>query len=276
MLGALFALALSSGSVPAQMPLQGMLTLASPADEVRESDPPPVREPEPLAEIVYHDARLQQMVEELALESPRAASMLLTIRKLGFPLSFGTFDDLAEEMQQEYSAWTRSPRSAAGYMAPVVRQGEEFQGQLVTVKINIAVNLTMLEEVFSAAAAELPLSGVEWAEIQRLETLSVLAHELVHAYGLAVTGGDPRFGCQDPHEDESPRASCVMLGENLVRGEIGAPLDWDYGFPTAALLATRYTEVAQRRATLQEIAAFRLPWSFEPPLKVPPRLPLGG
>jgi hypothetical protein len=256
------------------MPLQGMFTLASASDEVQGPGATEGEEAEPLAAIVYHDLRLQQMVEELERESPTVASMLLEIRTLGYPLTFGTFEHLAEEMQQEHSAWTRSQRSAAGYMAPVVREAEAFQEQLVTVKINIAVNLTMLDEVFADALLALPLSGVEWSEIRRLEVLSVLAHEIVHAWGLAVTGGDPRFGCQDPQGEESPRGSCVMLGENIVRSEIGAPLDWDYGFPTAAHLAARYSEVAERRASLREIAAFRLPWDVEPPVNLPPRLPL--
>jgi hypothetical protein len=276
LLGALLALALSSGSVPAQMPLQGMLTLVSATGDVPESSTGAAVEVEPLPAIVYHDARLEQMVGELERESPTAASMLRTIRELGFPLTFGTFDDLAEEMQQEYSAWTRSPRSAAGYMAPVVRQGNDFAGQLVTVKINVAVNLAMLDEVFADAPTAVPDSGVEWGEVRRLETLSILAHELVHAYGLAVSGGDPRHGCHDPQEDEVPEASCVMVGENLVRREIGAPLDWDYGFPTAAVLASRYTELATRRAQLQEISSFRLPRSSTPPLRTPARLPIEG
>jgi hypothetical protein len=275
LLGAVLALALSSGPVPAQVPLHVWMRAQVHGDP-GEGSSTPAGVPETLADVVYHDPRLQQMVEELERESPTAASMLLDIRRLGFPLTFGTFDDLAEEMQQEYSAWTRSPRIAAGYMAPVVRQGNAFPGQLLTVKINIALNLSMLDEVFRDAPAALPRPGVEWEEVRRLEVLSVLAHELVHAHGLALAGGDPRNGCHDPHEEESPEASCVMIGENLVRSELGAPLDWDYGFPSAATLATRYEQAAARRAALREIAGFRAPFDFEPPLELPARLPLGG
>jgi hypothetical protein len=231
---------------------------------------------EPLAPVVYHDARLREMVEELQRESPTAASMLLTVRRLGFPIAFGTFADLAEEMQQEYSAWTRSSRSAAGYMAPVVRQVKEFSEELETVKINVAVNLSMLDELFLSAPAALPQADVDWEEIRRLETLSVLAHELVHAYGLALSGGDPRQGCHDPEEGELPEASCVMVGENIVRGEIGAPIDWDYGFPSAVSLAQRYSDAAARRAKLLEIAGFRAAFGFGAPLRLPPRLAIDG
>jgi hypothetical protein len=231
---------------------------------------------EPLAPVFYHDVRVRQMVEELQRESPTGASMLLTVRRLGFPIAFGTFADLAQEMQQEYSAWTRASRSAAGYMAPVVRLVKEFSEELATVKINVAVNLSMLDEVFQGAPAALPQADVDWEEIRRLETLSVLAHELVHAYGLALSGGDPRHGCHDPEEGELPEASCVMVGENIVRREIGAPLDWDYGFPSAASLAQRYSDAAAHRAKLLEIAAFRGAFGFEPPLRLPPRRAIDG
>jgi hypothetical protein len=268
LLGALLALALSSGSVPAQMPLPRMLTIR-PASYV--SEPVATRG---LAPIEFHSERLKRLTSELERESPTASAMLNTIRRLGFPITVGTFVDLEPEMQQEYSSWTRSSRSAAGYMAPVVRPGPAFTGQLTTVKINVAVNLALLDELFEGAPAEVPDATVSWAEIQRLETLAVLGHELVHAYGLALSGGDPRIGCHDPAEGQSTRLSCVMIGENIVRSEIGAPLDWDYGFPSAKGLSERYSAVAARQRALAEIAAYRLPHRFEVPLRLPERKPL--
>jgi hypothetical protein len=274
-LGALVALALSSGSVPAQMPDPSqpqrvpswMLTIR-PAAQVSAQE---------LSPIEFRNERVKLLMDELERESPTAAAMLQTIRKLGFPMSVGSFDDLEQEMQEEYSSWTRSTRSAAGYMAPVVRPGAAFSGQLTTVKINVAVNLTLLDELFDNAPTDVPDAGVTWKEIQRLETLAVLGHELVHAYGLAISGGDPRVGCHDPFEGQSTQVSCVMIGENILRSEIGAPLDWDYGFPSARSLAGRYQAVSARAQALQEIAAFRLPQRFElPPLQVPDRRPLGN
>jgi hypothetical protein len=229
-----------------------------------------------LAPVEYSDDRLRRMMDELQRESPTAASMLHTIRKLGFPMRIGTFSDLEQEMEEEYSAWTRSSRSSAGYMAPVVRPGGAFSGQLVTVKINLAVNLALLGELFEGAAVEVPSPAVPWNEIRRLETLAVLGHELVHAYGLAVSGGDPRVGCHDPHEGQSTQTTCVMIGENIIRGEIGAPLDWDYGFPLASFLAERYAGVAARERALREIASYRHEFRRERFLELPARKPIGG
>jgi hypothetical protein len=257
LLGALLALALS---VPAgaQMPAEGTLTYVSSPDGTGDG--------ELLAPVEFLDLRVREMVEELERNSPTTASMLLAIRRAGFPLSFGTFADLAAEMQQEYRSWSRGTRNAAGYMAPVVRSGPGFSHPLTTVKINVAVNLRMLEELFADADTVESDSLVSWPEVRRLEMLSVLAHEIVHAYGLAMSGGDPRHGCHDPYEDERPQDSCVMIGENVVRKEIGAPLDWDYGFPSLASLAERYSEAEARRAKILEIAAFRLPRPLEPEL----------
>jgi hypothetical protein len=66
-----------------------------------------------------------------------------------------------------------------------------------------------------------------------------------------------------------------MIGENIIRQEIGAPLDWDYGFPSARGLTERYTAVAARERALAEIARYRLPNRAEP-LRLPEREPLGG
>jgi hypothetical protein len=234
----------------------------------------PAPAPERPSPVMFYDERLQEMVQELARSSPTAAAMLRAIQGSGVPLAFGTFPDVAEEMEHEYSSWDPQRRTAAGFMAPVVREVERFSGELVTVKILVAVNLTMLEDVFEGAEAVVE-EAVSWGEIRRLETLSVLAHELVHAYGLAVSGGDPRLGCHDPSSDERPADSCVMVGENLVRREIGAPLDWDYGFHTLASLAERYQEVEGRRALLGEMA--RIEWPSPPlqplALRLPPREP---
>src|SRR5688572_11172181 len=194
LLGALLALGLSSGAVPAQMPVPDMLAYVSLPENYASLAAPEAT----LAPVEYLGDRLRLMMEDLERSSPTAADMLLTIRKLGYPLTLGTFADLHEEMQQEYNSWTRAQRSAAGYMAPVVRPESKFSGQLTTVKINVALNLALLDELFASAPSEVPGSTVQWDEIQRLETLAVLGHELVHAYGLATSGGDPRVGCKDP------------------------------------------------------------------------------
>lgn len=214
-----------------------------------EMDPAPA-----LAPVFFHDARLERMVDELGRSSPTAARMLTAIRGAGFPLSFGTFHDLAEEMRQEYSSWDPTRKRTVGYMAPVVRPLPGARAPLTTVKILVALNLDRLDEIFTEARAKVPESAVSWDEIQRLETLAVLAHELVHAYGLAVAGGDPHLGCPDPAEDESPETACVVIGENLVRRELGAPLDWGYGVPSLVELAGRYEEAEARRAELLAIA----------------------
>jgi hypothetical protein len=257
LLGAMLALALSAPA-PAQMPAESIrMALSSP----READ-----EGELLAPVEFRDVRLRGMVEELELRSPSAATMLQSIRRAGFPLTFGTFADLAEEMQQEYRSWSRGARSAAGYMAPVVRSGPGFAHPLTTVKINVAVNLAILDELFEEADTVESDIPIAWSEVQRLETLAVLAHEIAHAYGLAMSGGDPRYGCPDPHEGDRPQDSCVMIGENVVRSELGAPLDWDYGFPTLVSLAERYSEASARRALLLELGAARLIRPLEPEL----------
>jgi hypothetical protein len=272
-LGALLVLALSSGSVPAQMP-DALQRVSSRMVAIR---PAARTSTEGLSPVEYRGERVKRLMEELERASPTASAMLQTIQKLGYPMSVGTFDDLEQEMQEEYSSWTRSTRSAAGYMAPVVRPGAAFTGQLTTVKINVAVNLALLDQLFDGAPAEVPEAQVSWEEIERLETLAVLGHELVHAYGLAVSGGDPRVGCHDPLEGQSTQVSCVMIGENILRSEIGAPLDWDYGFPSARGLAERYTAVAARERALQEIASYRLPHRFQfPPLQLPARAPTGS
>ena len=252
LLGVMLALALS-GPAPAQVPGPGRFALASPATT------PAVPEAHPLAPLHFYDSRLRSMVEELQRRSPTVASMLLAIERAGFPVTFGTFADLAAEMQQEYRSWSRGARNAAGYMAPVVRSGEGFANPLTTVKINVAVNLTLLDQLFESPDSAMPDVPVSWDEIRHNEILAVLAHEIVHAYGLAVSGGDPRFGCHDPEADQRPQDSCVMIGENVVRQEIGAPLDWDYGFPSLESLAERYSEAEARRVQLREIAAYRLP-----------------
>jgi hypothetical protein len=212
---------------------------------------------EGLAPVVFQDDRLRTMVAELEQLSPTAAKMLATIRRSGIPLVFGTFPDVADEMRHEYSSWDPERRTAAGFMAPLVRVGERFSGDLTTVKILVAVNLNMLDGVFEGAEAMVD-EPVRWDEIQRLETLAVLAHELVHAYGLAARGGDPRNGCHDPEPHERAADSCVMIGENILRREIGAPLDWGYGFPSLESLAERYAQQEAQRAGLAEMARLRL------------------
>lgn len=257
LLGALLALALS-GPVPAQVPGDGLLALVT--------ERAPAAPPEPASRGSFHflDARVRVLVAELERLSPTVSQMLDTIRIAGFPLSFGTFADLAEEMQAEYRSWSRGSMSAAGYMAPVVRTGPGFDQPLTTVRINIAINLGMIDEVF-ASTDTVSAPGIDWSEVRRLETLAVLAHEIVHAYGLAMAGGDPRNGCPDPAPGTRSQDSCVMIGENLVRAEIGAPLDWDYGFPSVTGLADRYVAEAARRARLREVAAYRFP-AYNPAL----------
>jgi hypothetical protein len=230
---------------------------------------------ERLAPVVFYDQRLQEMVQELTRRSPTVAAMLRTIQRSGMPLAFGSFPDVAKEMADEYSSWDPKQRMAAGFMAPVVRKVAGFSGELVTVKILVAVNLAMLDDVFRGAEAVVEES-VEWAEIQRLEMLSVLAHEIVHAYGLALSEGDPREGCHDPEPGERPADACVLIGENLIRKEIGAPLDWEYGFHTLDSLAKRYAEVEERRTQLQGVTSFDWPSvAVEPlPLQLPARQPI--
>lgn len=230
------------------------------ADRVlpRLPSPRPADEPGILAPVRFHSVRLQEMVAELEHHSPTARAMLLAIRQAGFPLEFGTFADVADEMQREYRSWDPGHRSVAGFMAPVVRWVSGLSNTLTTVKILVAVNLATLDEIFEDAGSNAPRGPVPWEEIRRLETLSVLAHEIVHAYGIAATGGDPKGGCHDPRKGERPEDSCVMIGENLVRREIGAPVDWDYGLPAPASLAERYAAEEARRTTLREITAFSL------------------
>jgi hypothetical protein len=234
----------------------------------------PASADELLAPVTYTDDRLRSMVEELQSRSPLVRTMISTIRRSGLPLVFGTFSDFQEEMKEEYRSWDPAEKSAAGFMAPVVRQSDKFQTSLSTVKMLVGINLEALDDLFLRATLTQPQGPTSWEEIRRLETLSVLAHEIVHAYGLALADGDPRGGCADPHVDQIPSASCVMIGENLVRREIGAPADGDYGFPSLAHLSSRYADAAARRAKLQEIARFRLPNApvLQPlPTALPPR-----
>jgi hypothetical protein len=236
------------------------------------ASPAPV---ERLAPVVFYHQRLQEMVHELMRASPTVTSMLHTIQRSGMPLAFGTFPDVAKEMTEEYSSWDPQRRNAAGFMAPVVREVAGFSDQLVTVKILVAINLAMLDDVFRGAEAVVEES-VSWAEIKRLEMLSVLAHEIVHAYGLALSGGDPRLGCHDPESGERPADACVLIGENLIRKEIGAPLDWEYGFHTLDSLAKRYGEVEERRTKLLGVRNFDWPSiAVQPlPLELPERQPI--
>jgi hypothetical protein len=233
----------------------------------------------PLAPVLFHDARLADLVADLEESSPTAAAMLLSIRRSGYPLVFGTFHDFADEMRQEYGTWDPARKRTVGYMAPIVRAVDGPWAPLSTVKMLVAVNLVRLEELFAEGRTAVPESVVSWDEIERLETLSVLAHEIVHAYGLAVSGGDPHLGCPDPQQGERPDVACVVIGENLVRREIGAPLDWGYGLASMSILASRYAHAEAHRARLREIAMnpFRpLPDhtapARRPALTPPPRL----
>jgi hypothetical protein len=212
-----------------------------------------------LAPVSYTDDRLRLMVEDLQARSPLVRTMIATIRRSGVPMEFGTFSDFQDEMRQEYKSWDPAEKSAAGFMAPVVRQSDAFETSLSTVKVLVGINVEKLDELFVHATLSMPEGTTSWEEIRHLETLSVLGHEIVHAYGLALAEGDPRGGCPDPRADQVPSASCVMVGENMIRREIGAPADGDYGFPSLANLANRYAAAAARRETLLEIARFRLP-----------------
>jgi hypothetical protein len=49
-----------------------------------------------------------------------------------------------------------------------------------------------------------------------------------------------------------------MIGENLIRLELGAPLDWHYGFPSVASLIDRYTQAAAHREVLRSVTSFRV------------------
>jgi len=239
-------------AAPAQLLADGVLVGAH-------SSASGVRAPAP---VFFHHPRLEHMVEELERLSPTAARMLDAIRAAGFPLAIGSFHDLAEEMRKEHGSWDPSRRRTVGYMAPVVRSPRGARGELITVKILVALNLDRLDDLFSEGRRTVPEGVVSWGEIERLETLAILAHELVHAYGLAVAGGDPHLGCPDPTEAEVPETSCVVVGENLVRHEIGAPLDWGYGLPGLPTLAARYDAIGTRKEQLRRIALsplFRLP-----------------
>jgi len=251
--GILLAVALAilpSPAVGGQLPADATFSLSAPPEA-----PSPASVPT-LAPVVFRDQRLMHMIHDLQRNSPSAAAMLLAIREAGYPIEFGTFQDLAEDMRREYASWSFDERSAAGFMAPVVRVRDGFSSPFTTVRILVAINLSELDAIFDAEdfAGDARLS---WAEIRRLELLSVLAHELVHAYGLAITGGDPRAGCHDPRAGDRLEDSCVMIGENLIRRELGAAVHWQYGFPTVASLSQRYHALEVRRTQVREMVSFR-------------------
>lgn len=202
----------------------------------------------------FRDGRLVTLLQELERTSPTAAHMLRTLREFGVPVVFGTVETVLPDLMAAHRGYDPGRAKALGFMAPVVRPSAPGD-PLHTDGILVGLDLDRLDVLFGMAKSVPRPFDVSWAEIQRFETLALLGHEIVHAYGLAAAGGDPRRGCLDPRDGESPRLSCVVVGENVIRREIGAPLDWGYGLGTLTDLPPRYAELKRRRAALRDIGA---------------------
>lgn len=203
--------------------------------------------------ITYRDARMQRLVHELELASPTAARMMAAIRAYGVPVLFGTAASVLRDVRAEHHDYDPFRQKALGFMAPTVRPlpgGDGFG----TFAMVVGLDLERVEEIFEIARSLPRPATYTWQEIERLETLALLGHEIVHAYGLVLADGDPRRGCLDPVEGQPPGMSCVVVGENLIRSEIGAPLDWGYGLAPLIELPARYEAHGERRLALRSIA----------------------
>lgn len=219
----------------------------------------------------FRDARMAYLVRELERSSPTAARMLQTLREFGVPVVFGTVASVLDEVRAQHRDYDPTEQKALGFMAPLLHHHHGSNGPMAST-IVVGVDLDRVGELFGKARGIPRPPDVSWTEIQRLETMALLAHELVHAYGLALSGGDPRRGCFDPHQGEPPSLSCVVVGENVIRREIGAPLDWGYGMSRLADLPDRYAEHNRHRSALRsigEVASALLERGTSPGLSLP-------
>lgn len=202
--------------------------------------------------VTFRDGRMAALVEELTAASPTAARMLAELRAANMTVVFGTPETLLDEVRREYRGYDPSRARALGFMAPRIRRAAE--GGLTTEGVFVVLDLQRLDHLFGRAR-DLPRpAGMSWSSIQRLETLALLGHELVHAWGLLRSGGDPRNGCLDPADGEPTRTSCVVLAENIIRLEMEAPLDWGYGLSPLALLPDLYRRHVRRKEVLKAMS----------------------
>lgn len=195
------------------------------------------------------DTEVGTLLQQLDRRSPTAHRMLEAMRLGRIPVVIGTATDLTADMTRLSEQWDPRARRAVGLMAAVFAPGTE---QTRVGSIMIAIDVERIGEIFAVAGKE--PSDVPWERIRREELLAVLGHEISHAYGLVSTEGDIAAQCDDPPEGGDPMASCVIVAENLIRADLGIPLDWGYGMPTPSDMATAYTELAEHQATLLEIS----------------------
>lgn len=212
----------------------------------------PVQSGNDVSPLTFRDGRMATLVEELAAASPTAARMLAELRAADMSVVFGTPETLLDEVRREHRGYDPYRARALGFMAPRIRRAGE--GGLTTEGVFVVLDLQRLDHLFGRAR-DLPRpAGMPWSSIQRLETLALLGHELIHAWGLLRSGGDPRDGCLDPADDETTRTSCVVLAENMIRLEMGAPLDWGYGLSPLALLPDLYRRHVRRKEVLRDMS----------------------
>lgn len=212
----------------------------------------PVQSGNEASPLTFRDGRVASLVEELAAASPTAARMLAELRAAEMSVVFGTPETLLDEVRREHRGYDPSRARALGFMAPRIRRAAE--GGLTTEGVFVVLDLQRLDHLFGRARGLPRPAGMSWSSIQRLETLALLGHELVHAWGLLRSGGDPRNGCLDPADDEPTRSSCVVLAENIIRLEMGAPLDWGYGLSPLALLPDLYRRHVRRKEALGDMS----------------------
>lgn len=220
------------------------------------SAPPVSAEPMPLR----GSPGLLGLVHELERRSPTVGSMLATLRERRVPITFGTFEEMEAAVRAAFRSYDPSQSRAIGYMVPRVQRGPGGRG-LTTDEILVGIDLARLDELFVGVEETGLLAPGTGDRARQLETLALLGHEIAHAWGLVVSGGDPRRGCTDPQEGQLPETACVMVVENLVRREIGAPRDWRYGLGSPATLAERYGAWERRREASREVAATSLAWT---------------
>ncbi|MBW3535315.1 MAG: hypothetical protein KY453_08895 [Gemmatimonadetes bacterium] len=195
------------------------------------------------------DAEIDQLIAELDRRSATARHMLESMRMGRVPVVIGSHHQMVSDVTRLSREWAPETRRPVGLMAASFAPGEERRR---VNRILIALDIALVDEIF-AEARDQP-SRVSWDVIRREEMLAVLGHELSHAYGLVLRDGDVGGQCEDPTEGADPSTSCVVVFENLIRSELGIPLDWGYGMSSPAQLAARYEALAERQEMLGDIS----------------------
>lgn len=87
-----------------------------------------------------------------------------------------------------------------------------------------------------------PASPEEKERIVRGEQLSTLAHEVAHAYDVAIADGKKSVLCDDPVPGQAFEEACVIQRENRVRRELSVPALQMNGMQSGAMMLKRLRE----------------------------------